>query len=123
MKLWHVFLGTFLVTLPFAIYGCWISGNTYASHHPDVNPDYGLFEGVCEWIAAPGAIPAFLALDRTDIPENAPDPWQSAWLFAPGAALMWAFFFFGLLFVILCLERLFSPRQPSGIGSVKSLNP
>jgi hypothetical protein len=117
MKLWHVFVGIFLFTLPFAIYGCWISGNTYTSHHPDVNPSYGLLQGVSEWIAAPGTIPAFLALDRTDIPENAPDPWQSAWIFAPGAALIWASFFFGLLFAIRCLERLFKPHERAEIPS------
>jgi hypothetical protein len=36
-----------------------------------------------------------LVFNRTDIPEEDPDLWQTAWLVAPSAALIWTAFLFG----------------------------
>jgi len=63
--------------------------------HEPVSNDLSLFDDyrynpmqvACEFSAMPGLLVDFLALDRSDIPENAPDPWQTAWLVAPSSAI------------------------------------
>jgi uncharacterized protein YndB with AHSA1/START domain len=56
---------------------------------------YSSFQEACEISATPGMFVAFLAFDRSDVPENAPDMWQVAWLIAPCSAIFWTALLFG----------------------------
>jgi len=90
----------FFVTLLMATYGCWIMGDTYMTryqttyHFDDYR--YNPMQVACEISAMPGLLVDFLALDRTDIPEKTPDPWQTAWLIAPSSAILWTALAFGV---------------------------
>jgi len=53
---------------------CWLEDDVY---------------GWLGFIPGPGIIADLLVFNRTDIPENDPGLWQTAWLVAPASALFW----------------------------------
>ncbi len=72
---------------------CWLEDNIY---------------GWLGFIPVPGIVADLLVFNRTDIPENDPDLWQTAWLVAPLSALLWTALLFGVGKGLRFLARSFS---------------
>jgi hypothetical protein len=90
MRYSYSLLTMFLVLIGIALYGCWADSDAYMMLHNHDNPfREPPWSEPAEFVAAPGTVVAFLVFNRTDIPENDPDSWQTAWLIAPSAAAIW----------------------------------
>ena len=112
MKRWHWLLTGFFVLTAIAAYGCWAGSSEYMMLHNYENPyPEAPWSDLSEWASGPGILVAFIALDRSDIPENAPDTWKTAWLIAPSSAAIWIGLYLLASKAIRYVWRFFFPQN------------